>query len=280
MYDMNRALLASAKVGVLSSGLFVGLCATSAQAQAVESIELVNHSFESPSVFAPDNPFRDINVAVGITGWQATFPGSVPNTLPIPPDVVLPPELLGQLNVGVFFNVPVPIEDIVIPPIENALGNQVAFMLVNPSADGVTDTQVSIFQESQAVFEADTDYTFTLAIGNAVTFAADDSASLILSIGTVDELGDFQAAGLSNTVFASELVNDRSGLLTDFDVTLSASEIGASLLGEQVAVRILQDGGQGGGINFDNARLTAVPEPGSIALLGAGALMLTRRRRR
>ncbi|MFK7790391.1 MAG: PEP-CTERM sorting domain-containing protein, partial [Phycisphaeraceae bacterium] len=213
--------------------------------------------------------------------WQATLPGSVPEVLPIPPGVVLPPEILGQLNVGVFLNVEVPVEPgVVIPPIANAVGAQVAYMLVNPDADGINDSQVSIFQETEAVFAAGTDYTFTIAIGNAVTFAADDTASLILSIGSVDSNGVFQSAGTDNTIFASELVNNGSGLLTDFSVELASSDIGPGLLGDQVAIRVLQDGGLGGGFNLDNARLSSVPEPTSLALLAMGGLLATRRRRR
>lgn len=248
---------------------------------ALTDIDVANESFEGPSVLDPNNPFISIGVAVGIEDWSATFPGSVPPVLPIPDGITLPPEILGQLNVGVFLNVPVPVEEgVVIPAISNAVGAQVAYMLVNPDADGITDTQVSIHQKTGALFQAGTDYTFTLAIGNAVTFAADDSASLILSVGSVDGNGDFQAADTGNTVFASQLVNDGSGLLTDFSVTLGADDIAPELLGENVAIQILQDGGLGGGFNFDNARLSSVPEPTSLALLAMGGLLTTRRRRR
>jgi len=269
--------------GITSTKAMAGtvlICAMSTQSAMATSIDVANESFENPNVLDPDNPFISIGVAVGIEGWQATFPGSVPEVLPIPDGIELPPEFLGQLNAGVFLNVEVPVEPgVVIPPITNVLGSQLAYMLVNPDADGVTDTQVSIFQQTDAAFEVSKDYTFTLAIGNAVTFAADDSASLILSIGTLDDGGAFQAAQPGRTVFASELVNDGSGLLTDFDVTLLASDIAPELIGEQVAIQILQDGGLGGGFNFDNARLDAVPEPTSLALIGMGGLLLARRRR-
>lgn len=246
---------------------------------AANDISIDNPSFEGPSVLDPSNPFISIGVAVGIDGWTATVPGSVPPVLPIPDGLTLPDELLGQLNVGVFLNVDVPIEPgVTIPAIANADGFQLAYLLVNPDANGVDDTQVSIHQQTQAVFETGNDYTFTLAIGNAVTFAADDTASLILSIGYLDDQGKFQAAGVGNPVFASQLVNNGSGLLTDFDVTLLAEDIDPALLGEQVAVQVLQDGGLGGGFNIDRARLTAVPEPTSLILLGLGGLLVVRRR--
>ena len=269
--------LKSVKAQLLLSAVALSFCGgVSAQTIAIE-----NSSFEGPNVLAPNNPFISIGVAVGIEGWQATFPSSISDALPIPSGVDLPPSFLGQLNAGVFLNVPVPVEPgVTIPAISNAVGSQLAYILVNPDADGVADTQTSIFQETQAVFEADTDYSFTLAIGNAVTFAADDTASLILSIGSIDEQGLFQSAGTGNTVFASELVNNGSGLLTDFSVDLTAGEIAPELLGEQVAIRVLQDGGQGGGFNLDNARLSSVPEPTSLALLAVGGLLAVRRRRR
>ena len=274
------------KEAVSRRALIAGACLLSAfaglQAQG-QSIDLDTPSFEEPFIPVVDPTAPDfgllsfVNPDMSGTGWVQTGEGA------------------GTLlsDTGVFINQTVPGVSMAIT---NVVGRQVAFIQVDPLADGSSLSKdfISLYQESEAVFEVGKDYRFELAVGNQSLPVTSDLAAMRIAIGYLDASGgqvgsDVFQSLTSAPIVASDLVNDGSGLLTDFGVDLLASGLTPSILGEKIAVQILIDvptgltveeaANLGGGFNVDNARLSVVPEPTSLALLAVSGLLFSRRRR-
>ena len=264
---------------------------------SAQSIALDNASFEDPvippfdiSLIDPElfNPGNELALrfAIGLQLTETSIPSWVQTG-----DVFI--DNHGVLSdTGIFSNQDVPA--LGVTGITGIDGDQLGFLIVNPLADGVTEDFVSIYQETDAVFTSGEDYRFSLEVGNAVTFPATERTPLQIVIGYLDDSSGQTGSEVfqpikSKDILVSQLDNSGSGQLTDFDLDLLASEINPSDLGKQIAVQVIvaipddltqqEIGNIGGGFNIDNARLV-VPEPGSMALLGIGGLVLLRRRRR
>ena len=68
--------------------------------------------------------------------------------------------------------------------------------------------------------------------------------------------------------------------LQDFEVTIPTVQAGDAWAGQKVGIQIESIYGTGDGYwDMDNARLTAVPEPGSLGLVAVGGLLLAMRSR-
>ncbi|MEM9345799.1 MAG: PEP-CTERM sorting domain-containing protein [Planctomycetota bacterium] len=292
-------------------GLAAVACLAVSSQVSAQSIALVNGSFEDPDIpqanlslidFSQINSQLEFEFAIGRllsvdffgSGWTQTGPTS---------NFTNPP----NQQTGVFSNQSVVVNspqfNVQIDPIENVDGDgvgfdQLGFILADPFADGVLNDFVSIHQASAGVFEADTEYRFTLAVGLSSVFPAGDDAPLRIAIGYLDDTPGLEGSekfieldGLD--IIASDLGpgTGTSGPtpLEDFWVDLTPDEIAPELLGKTIAVEIRVDVPSdvpvqdrfniGGSFNFDNARLTVVPEPTSLALLGLGGLLALRRRR-
>lgn len=289
--------------------LLAGMSTTDLHAQL---IALNNASFEQPDIPQADLSLIDfsmigsqfeLEIAIGSLITRDDFDNAWVQTGPTS-SFSDPPSNQS----GVFSNQPINLNalgiDIIVDPIANVHGDgvgfdQLGFILADPFADGVTKDFVSIHQESSAVFEVEQDYSFTLAVGLSSIFPAGDEAPLRIAIGYLDDdpalIGSekFQeVAGLDITAtqILDGIVQSGPTPLKDFTVDLPRGLIDASALGEQIAVEIrvnvpsdiadVDRFNVGGSFNFDDARLVAVPEPGSLALLAVGGLVGLRRRRR
>lgn len=301
MFKMNRLNISSTAVALA--------CLTMSAQASTQSLALNNASFEQP--FIPEVDFSDPEVqqllATAQTASEAQFIiGNLVSRDVFPAGgwIQTGPQFIGRNSSGVFSNQPISFPPLFeVDPIPNTHGDgvgfdQIGFMLADPAANGGTDPDdedfVSIYQQSTDVFEAGKDYRFTLAVGQAVTFTAGDTAPLRIAIGKIDDTPGLEGSEVfdeivGRSVLASELDNSGTGELRDFFVDLEAAGLDPALVGESIAVQIrvaVPDDLQGedlfntgGAFNYDNARLTAVPEPGSLALLSVAGLALFRRRR-
>lgn len=280
IYEKKPVSMAAA--AVFAVGGLAGL-----QVQA-DDIPLANPSFESPAVPFPTDPNPDQSdfVLLDIQGWNKTGPFGNDPRAPV-----------GEQDTGVFLNVPFdPGTGEPVLVTGNADGNQLAFMVVNTDSFLPTEDAVTISQTPGAVFEAGMAYSFNIDIGVSIVATPgvllggdiNNPESLELIMGYGGGTGDTIMPVATELVSATQLAldfgdgtaeNPPSTPLTEFSVSTGLLEASDAAIGEDLRVMIRQVGGNSGAFNLDNARLTAVPEPGSFAILATlGALALRRKR--
>lgn len=273
--SVSRRLLLAGAV------LLTGSVTTHAQSQAVD-IPLVNGSFELPDIpELPENP-TDLDFVNfdEITGWQKFGPFKQ----------LVPGIVEGTLDTGIFLNVPFdPGTGTPILATPNADGDQIAFMVVDESASG--SETVAILQTIGQTFEAGKSYDFTLGVGTslntplgvltgATTLSDPETLELIIGYGATN--GSDITPIATRVVSALELSLDFSTFqvpLTDFTASSSVLDDSDAAIGQQMQVLVRQVGGTSGAFNLDDARLSSVPEPTSLAVLGLAGLCCVRRRR-
>lgn len=275
----NFVLNALSKKALVASFVAAGL----SMSAVAQDIPLVNPSFELPDIPTPTpgSTNQADYVLPFIEGWEETGP------------ITNQQGFDGKLDTGVFINTPVDFGGgVIIPPIPNADGGQLAFMQVNPDAGQNGNEMVSIWQETPTLYESGKSYTFTIGVGHGVVFPPTSEpgnpATIVLSLGflgpTTGDFIDIQNFVLeADDLYPTDIPNSPP-ILIDLSVTADENAVNSpsadgAALGNEIVVRVMQMGGTGGGFNLDKARLSAVPEPSSLALLGlAGAAFLRRRR--
>ena len=156
-------------------------------------------------------------------------------------------------------------------------GNQAAYIF-NVTTDAFTQALVDPSQSgSPAItFAAGQQYTITIAAAVAEA-APGPTDELLFGLYYTDTGGQEVVAqtilrndgtqGLSSTQF-----NDYSAVSSVLDAADPA-------VGQQITVQVSAIGGGGGEFDFDNVRVSDVPEPASLAMLGLGAMVLLTRGR-
>jgi hypothetical protein len=149
-------------------------------------------------------------------------------------------------------------------------------------ADGVNTMFVNggtwgyMKQTTGEVIAAGKTYTMTVAVGARLT-GNFDADNILLRLGYGAD--NFLIPIADNTFGGT--ANLTAGEFKDFSVSFTALE-GETYIGQNLAVLMgmsLFDAANTAAVDFDNVRLTAIPEPSAALLGGLGLLALLRRRR-
>ncbi|MBE0543887.1 MAG: PEP-CTERM sorting domain-containing protein [Verrucomicrobia bacterium] len=177
---------------------------------------------------------------------------------------------------GVFFD---------INPYLNREGAQVGYLLAFPEVALFQDYNSTPTHDFNATFEIGQAYNLTIGMFGKPTLAPGNT--LELSLYYRDDANNKVTVG-ATTVSYSAATFSTEGPLNLIDFEVNVPHVGANdpWAGRNIGIQLLStvalESASGGNWDFDNVRLTAVPEPAMLSLLalGAGGLVLARRRMR
>ena len=230
-----------------------------------QPIAVPNFSFESQT--APSSyPFVNINV----DSWQK-----------IPEPAYFGP--IGSLygipwagTAGVFLDV---------NPYVNHVGNQAGYILGFPQVSLFQDYSTSPTHDFNATFEVGNAYNLTVGVFGKPTLTP--GATLELSLYYLDGQDNRVAVGSTTITYnAADFPTAGPLSLIDFSVNVPTVQVGDAWAGQHIGIELEStvplNLASGGNWDFDNVRLSVVPEPATASLLalGAGAMLLVRPRSR
>jgi len=170
-------------------------------------------------------------------------------------------------------------------PYTNAVGTQAGYMLAFPQVALFQDYSVS--SAFNATFEIGKAYNLTVGVfGKGSSAPLAPGATLTLSLYYRNGAGD-KVTIASTPVVYNAATFPTGGPLGFVDYTVNLTHVQATdawagqYIGIQLESTIPFELTTGGNWDFDNVRLTAVPEPTTLALLGLGlgGVFMARRRR-
>lgn len=169
-------------------------------------------------------------------------------------------------------------------PYSNLVGTQAGYLLAFP--------QVALFQDHSvssafnATFEVGQAYNLTVGVfGKGSSAPLAPGATLTLSLYYRNNLGDKVTVASTPVVYSAAAFPTNTPLsFVDYTVNLPHVQAGDAWAGQYIGIQLEStipfELTTGGNWDFDNVRLTAVPEPTTLALLGLGlgGVFLARRR--
>jgi len=252
----------------LRPSVAVGALALAAWAGPLQAQPVIvpNFSFASPT--APTtSPF----VNIFVDSWQ-----KIAEPAYYGPAIGTPFGIPWLGTAGVFFDT---------NPYLNREGIQAGYLLAFPEVTLFQDYNSSPAHDFNVTYEIGKAYNLTIGVFGKPTLAPGNT--LEVSLYYLDDL-DNRVTVAATTITYSDTIFPGSGpfSLVDFEVNVPAVEAGDPWAGRHLGVQLESTvplaSASGGNWDFDNARLTVVPEPATWTLLGfgAGALLLVRTRAR
>jgi len=158
----------------------------------------------------------------------------------------------------------------------------------NPG-DAVPGGFAQVLTDANATLKEGMRYTLSVEVGNSVTYPSGGYKVQLLAGGTPHTPGtggDYTGPVTGGTLLAEDnnSLTIPAGTFKTSVVTYTYDPAQSSLLGQRLQIRLLAlPGGGDAETEFDNVRLDAVPEPGTLVLMSMGAVALlayaSRRRR-
>jgi hypothetical protein len=250
----------SARKSMLSALFFLALLALPALSSAVT---VPNGSFESPSI---PNLFPYVSLAIdnwqresAPDYWTAGFGYSTAD---------------WNNCTGAFLNLPFDGQGNPAPPIDNVDGTQAVFMFPWPGQ--------GLWQNLDATFEVGKSYQLTVSVQGGGTMPL--NVPLEIRLFYEDVMGNHAAVG-NKEILNTNPPNTKVIHLPEYTLDVPIVMANDLWAGENIGVEIISTAGMDvfntpgyQQWEFDNVRLTAVPEPGSIALLAVGLGVFMARR--
>ena len=227
-----------------------------------QPITVPNYSFESGP--APNSyPF----VNPGITSWQ-----KAPEPAYYGPAIGTPYGIPWQGTAGVFLDV---------NPYANHLGSQAGYILGFPQVALFQDYNSSPSHDFDGTFEIGKSYNLTIGVFGKTTLAP--GSTLALSLYYLDDANNHVDVGSTTITYSLAAFPTNTPLsLVDYSVNVPTVQTSDSWAGKHIGIELLSttplEMSTGGNWDFDNVRLTAVPEPAACALLALGAALVFRRK--
>jgi hypothetical protein len=242
----------------VSAGLAVLItCASSVQAQ---SIFVPNHSFElqtAPNSFPYVNTFVDSWEKIAEPAYYGPLTGGFP-------------PWFG--TAGVFLDV---------NPYSNVDGNQAGYILGFPQVTLFQDYDSSPTHDFNATFEVGKSYKLTVGVFGKNNLLP--GSTLQLSLYYRDNLNNKTNVASTTLVYSLATFPTNTPLsLVDFEVNVPVVQAGDGWAGKHIGIQLEStipvEMTSGGNWDFDNVRLTAVPEPASLSLGAVACVALLLRK--
>ena len=170
-------------------------------------------------------------------------------------------------------------------PYLNHEGSQVGYLLAVPQVALFQDYNSSPTHDFNAVFEVGSAYNLTIGIFGKANLAP--GSTLALSLYYRDGLDNKVTVGSTIVTYSAAAFPTTPSLnLIDFAVDVPTVQAGDAWAGQHIGIQLEStipiEQTSFGNWDFDNVRLSVIPEPSSLSLLviGFGGMLLTRARSR